>query len=256
MRDVGCVDVLEQCFERVQSTSGITLSMLHQQIHPFGAHASRLPHLASRLLERPGDHRSDVFVVQRFKDKDPASRQQRARQLEARVFGRRADQGDDAVLDPGQKGILLPLVEAMDFVAEEDRALPLILQPLLGLLDDLAHARHAFGDRGKRLEVPVGVISDDFGERGFAGPRWAPEDARTDVASADQIPERFARTEEVLLAEELLERFRPHPGGEGLCRSLKQCGLGHDTPSTINFVTKNIRAPVKKAAGSCHPFLP
>jgi len=103
---------------------------------------------------------------------------------------------------------------------------------------------------------PVRVIRDDFGERGFAGPRWAPEDARTDVASADQIPERFSRTEEVLLAEELLECLWPHPGGEGLCRSLKQCGLGHDKPSIINFVTKNIRAPVKNAAGSCHPFLP
>src|SRR5713226_7373144 len=104
----------------------------------------------------------------------------------------------------------------MDLVAEEDRALPLILQPLLGLSDDFAHSRDAFGHCGKRLEVPVGVVRDDFGQRGFARPRRAPEDARSDVAPADQIAERFPRTEKVLLAEELLERLGPHASGERL----------------------------------------
>src|SRR5260370_30339590 len=144
----------------------------------------------------------------------------------------------------------------MDLIAEEDRTLPLILQPFLGLSDDFAHSRDAFGHRGKRLELPVGVIRDDFGERGFAGPRRAPEDARSQVTPPDQITERFPRTEEVLLAEELLERLGPHPRGERLSGTLEERGLGHDSPSTRVFVRKNNAVPAKNAAGIVQPCLP
>ena len=144
----------------------------------------------------------------------------------------------------------------MDLVAEEDRALPLVLQPLLGLSDDFAHSRDAFGHRGKRLEVPVGIIRDDLGERSFAGPRRAPEDARSQIAPADQIAERFPRTEEVLLTEELLERLGAHARSERLGGTLEKRRLGHDSPSTSVFVRKNNAVPAKNAAGIVQPCLP
>src|SRR2546425_3202691 len=207
-------------------------------------------------IERSVDHRQDLLIRERLQHEHPAPRQQRARQLEGRILGRRADERDDAVLDPGEKRVLLRLVEAMDLVAEEDRTLPLILQPLLGLSDNFAHSRDAFGHRGKRLEVPVGVIRDDLGERGFAGPRWAPEDARSQVAPTDQITERFPRTEEVLLTEELLERLGAHARSERLGGTFEKRGLGHDSPSTRVFVRKNNAVPAKNAAGIVHPCLP
>src|SRR5260370_26340560 len=144
----------------------------------------------------------------------------------------------------------------MDLIAEEDRTLPLILQPFLGLSDDFAHSRDAFGHRGKRLELPVGVIRDDFGERGFAGPRRAPEDARSQVTPPDQITERFPPTEEVLLAEELLERLGPHPPGESLSGTLEERGSGHHTPPTTAFSRTNTPAPPNNTPPSSHPHYP
>src|SRR3989442_6089036 len=172
------------------------------------------------MLKCPSDHSPDIRVVQWLEDEDATPRQQRARQLEGWILGRGADERDDAVLDPGEKRILLRLVEPMDLVAEEDRALPLILQPLLGLSDDFAHSRDAFGHRGKRLEVPVGIIRDDLGERSFAGARRGPEDARSQIAPADQIAERFPRTEEGLLTAELLDRLGAQARIERLGRNM------------------------------------
>src|SRR2546426_12835871 len=100
---------------------------------------------------------------QRLQHEHPTPRQQRLGQLEARVLGGSADQRDDAVLDPGEKGVLLRLVEAVDLVAEQDRAATLVLESLLRLLDDVAHPPHPLGDGGERLEVAGGG--------GFAGGR-------------------------------------------------------------------------------------
>src|SRR6266704_1728104 len=220
------------------------------------SYLSLLPSPFVLQIERSFNHRPYVLVVQRLENEDPAPRQQRTRQLEGRILRRRTDEREDAVLDPGEKRVLLRLVEPMDLVAEEDRALPLVLQPLLGLSDDFAHSRDAFGHRGKRLEVPVDVIRDDLGERSFAGPRRAPEDARSQVPPADQITERFPGTEEVLLTEELLERLGAHARREGLGRTLEKRGPGHDSPSTRVFVRKNNAVPAKNAAGIVQPCLP
>ena len=53
---------------------------------------------------------------------DLRARQQRRVHLERRVLGRRADEHDVARLDARQERVLLRLVEAMDFVDEQDRA--------------------------------------------------------------------------------------------------------------------------------------
>src|SRR5439155_16718756 len=100
-----------------------------------------LPHLASRLLERAMDDLADVLVVQRLEHEHATAREQRGRQLEARVLGRGADQRDDPVLDPGQERILLRPVEPVNLVAEENRAAAFVLEPLLRLLDDLPQDR-------------------------------------------------------------------------------------------------------------------
>ena len=42
--------------------------------------------------------------------------------FEEGVFGGGADEGEGAVFDPGEEGVLLGFVEAVDFVDEEDGA--------------------------------------------------------------------------------------------------------------------------------------
>ncbi len=103
-----------------------------------------------------------------------------------------------------------PLVEPVNLVAEQDRSLPLVLESLFGLFDDLAHSGDAFGHSRERLEVPFGIVGDDPGERRLARARRAPEDARADVPAADQFAECFPGSQQIFLPEELLERLGPH----------------------------------------------
>ncbi len=78
--------------------------------------------LAERLFGAL-QQRLERGVVEPMQHEDLAARQQRAVQLEGRVFRGRADQHHGAVLDIGQEAVLLRAVEAMDLVDEEQRAL-------------------------------------------------------------------------------------------------------------------------------------
>ena len=76
----------------------------------------------SRAPGRPGpvqDH-AGLFAGQGQELEDARARDQRADDLEIRVFGGGADQHDRAVFDVGQERILLGLVPAVDLVHEED----------------------------------------------------------------------------------------------------------------------------------------
>src|SRR6266550_5101786 len=85
----------------------------------------------------------------------------------------------------------------------------------------------------------VRVVGDEAGQGGLSGAGRPPEDARAHVAAADQLPQRLAGPEEVVLAEELLERRRAHAGGEGLATApltaaLEEGGFRHGKGETGN----------------------
>ena len=65
------------------------------------------------------------------------ARQQGRIDLEARVLGRRADEGEQPRFDMRQEGVLLCFVEAVHFVDEDHRAQSLQARRT-GLLDRLA----------------------------------------------------------------------------------------------------------------------
>src|SRR2546430_17577292 len=72
-----------------------------------------------------------------------------------------------------------------------------------------------------------GVMSNDAGERGLPRARRAPEDARGHVPATDQLAQGLARAEQLLLAEELFERARAHPGRQWLGVAQEERGLRH-----------------------------
>jgi hypothetical protein len=64
-------------------------------------------------------------------------------------------------------------------------------------------------------------VGDDPRQRRLAGARRAPEDDRLQQVALDRFAQRFAGREEALLADELVERPRPHALGErGRCAGL------------------------------------
>src|SRR5262249_51530883 len=115
-----------------------------------------------------------------------AARKQRAIELEAGIFGGGADQGHCSPLDMREKGVLLGPVEAMDLVAKEDRAAT--------QYPSLFRLAHNFFDPGNPVEhrreldkLPIGVMGDQPGNGGLAGPRRSPEHTAAHVASTDRV---------------------------------------------------------------------
>ena len=84
---------------------------------------------------RAPDERFHSLGVKPVQHQHLRARQKSAVQLEGRIFGGGAHEDDRAVLDIGQKRILLRFVEAVDFIHEEQRAAAL-LAPDARLLED------------------------------------------------------------------------------------------------------------------------
>ena len=124
--------------------------------------------------------------------KDARAREQRGVDFERRIFGRRADQRDRAVLDIGQHRVLLRLVEAVDLVDEEHGALA-ERRARLRFGDDAPQIGDAGADRRHALEIRAGRVARSFGERRLAASRRAPEDHRRNRVALDRSAQRAPR---------------------------------------------------------------
>ncbi len=168
------------------------------------------------VLDRPPDDGPDIVVRERLEAPDPHPREEGAVHLEVRVLRRRPDEGDRAVLDVGEEGVLLGLVEAMDLVEEEDGPGAVQSRSLLGAGDDRPDVGDSAHDRRQRLEVGPDRGGEEAGEARLAGPRRTPQEDRGEVAPLHGAAQRSALTDEVLLTDELVEGPWPHPGGQRL----------------------------------------
>jgi len=117
------------------------------------------------LGRAPFDDLSQLLAVERLQLVHLQAGEQGRVELEVRVLGGRADQGQDSLLDSGEKRILLGLVEAMDLIEEEDRAPAGGSKPLAGSCQHLADVRHGRRDRRELLELGAGGAGHDPGER-------------------------------------------------------------------------------------------
>ena len=176
------------------------------------------------------EQRLEVVVVERLQHVHRRARQQRRDDLERRVLGGRADEGEEARLDVRQEGVLLALVEAMDLVDEDDgrpargarRLRP--LDRLADVLDAAEHRRH--GD-----ELGVERVGHQARQRRLADPRRTPQDHRVQSPGFERHAQRLAGAEQVALADDLVERLRAQPFGErsggGVGEAEFERGLGH-----------------------------
>ena len=192
---------------------------------------SRVPSSAVRLsAPRPRcgvgegavEEGDDLGLLEGAEGVDAAAGEQRGDDFEAGVFGGGADEADAAALDVGEEGVLLGLVEAVDLVDEEDGA-GAVGGGLFGVDHDLLDLFDAGEDGGELDEGGRGEVGDDLGEGGFADAGRAPEDERGGVVVFDLQAEGFAGSEEVGLAEELVEGAGAHALGE---RGALERGVG------------------------------
>ena len=150
--------------------------------------------------------RAQLLVGQGAKLEDAGAGDQGADDLEIGVFRRGADEGDSAVLDVRQQAILLGLVEAVDLVHQEDSALAVQQPPLLGLFDHPPDVGDAGQDGAKGLEVRLGAVGDDHGQRGLARAGRPPEDdGGEEAVGLDGAAQQPSRANNVLLTDHLIQ---------------------------------------------------
>ncbi len=110
-------------------------------------HVDRLVVGSGLLGVEPAPHQDlDGGAVERLEAEQRRAAAQRRVDLEERVLGGRPDEGDRAVLDRRQQGVLLRLGEAVDLVEEQDRAPPVHAEAFPGTFDDLPHVLDPGGD--------------------------------------------------------------------------------------------------------------
>jgi len=105
--------------EQIERPSGVPVGIPYQKRERLGCEsvpARKPPLLRKRLFHK----RLYLLVLKRPQDKDLAARQKRRYHLEGGVLGGGTDEGYGAILNVGQERILLGLVEAVDFIDEED----------------------------------------------------------------------------------------------------------------------------------------
>ena len=142
------------------------------------------------------------------------ARHERRVDLKVGVLGGGADQSDQAVLHRGQQRVLLGLVEPVDLVKEQDGAFAVLAQPAAGPLDGGPGVLDGGGHRGELLEGLGGGGGHHPGQGGLARPRRPPQDHRRQPVGLDQLPQRPARPDQMILAHDLVQGAGPQPSGQ------------------------------------------
>ena len=169
-----CRGGLDGELQGVEGDAGVAADGRGQRLDRLVVHVDcQLAEAALAVGEGAANEDLDLRLVQRLEGEDAGAGEEGPDDLERGVLGRGADEGDGAVLDIREDGVLLGFVEAVDLVDEEDGLLP---SPRACFGHNPSQVGDAGGDGGDGDEVGGGLGRDDAGERRLAGARRAPED--------------------------------------------------------------------------------
>ena len=155
------------------------------------------------------EERDEVVGGQRLEPQQERARQQGRDHRERRVLGCGRDQRDEPVLYRGEQHVLLRLGEAVHLIDEEDRR-PTPGELAAGLLDLGAHLLDPGGDGGQLDETTLGGLRDDGGD-GRLSHSWRPPEEHRHGLPVREPAQRRARSEQVLLPDDLVEAAGPQP---------------------------------------------
>ena len=156
------------------------------------------------MLHCRGYELAHVVFAEFLEDVDLATGEQGGDDLEGGVLGGGADEGDGAALDGAEQGVLLGLVEAVDFVDEEYGAFFLLCG-----VNHFAHLLDAAADGGECVEGAVEGVGDDHCQGGLADARGTPENHAGDVAAVNQCAKNSTLSDKVLLSDVFVEALGP-----------------------------------------------
>ena len=196
-------------FDPVEQRPAVAVRHLHQRV--AGGPVERQG--AAKLLLGALGKAFEIGRIETLQHQHLGAAQERGIELEGRVLGGRAHQQDGAVLHMRQEPVLLSLVEAVDLVDEQQRALA-VGAAVLGRLEDLPELRHAGEDRADLDEMRLCLARQQPGDGGLAHAGRTPEDERAERSRRQHGAERAIGAEQLVLADDLRERLRPQPVSE------------------------------------------
>ena len=202
-------------FQAVERHPGIPLRPLDQHVPGLRRHLQGgVPQSPAAFRQSPVHHPRERVLGQRMHDADPATGEQRRDQLEGRVLGGGADEGQQPRLHVRQEGVLLGLVEVVDLVHQEHHRDGASLQPP-GVREDFPELAGAGAYRGELDAVRLAGIGQEPGQGRLAAARRTPEDDGLEPAGVGHAAQQLAGTEEVLLPQHLAQAGGPHALRQG-----------------------------------------
>src|SRR5579864_9104006 len=156
------------------------------------------------------EQRLERGIVETAQDEHLRPRKQCAVQFEGRILSRRADQNDGSILDDRQKGVLLTAIEAVNFIDEEQGALP-HAAALARSVECLLQVRHAGKNRRQLLEMELEGRGEQPGNGGFARAWRTPQYDRVRPPLGDHPPDGSIFADDMILSDNLLEGSRAQP---------------------------------------------
>ena len=202
-------------FEHGEEMASVAFAAVDEMLAGVVVDGDRLAtEAALRVGEGAVDEFVEVVLFERLETEERAAGEQGAGEREERVLGGCTDEDEQAFLHEREEDVLLGAAEAVNFVEEHDRALALLAETGAGALGDLAHILHAGTDGGETLERLRGRAGNELGDGGLARARRPPEDERGESVGFEEDPQRSPGCEQVPLADDVIERHRPHPRRE------------------------------------------
>jgi hypothetical protein len=164
-----------------------------------------------------------------------SAREQRRIDFERRVFGRRADKGQQPAFDIGQESVLLRLVEAMYFVDEEDRPPSTAGARHFSTCHRLTNVLDPREDRRDGDEVGSKGVRHQARQRRLADSGRPPEDHAVQLPGLESHGQRLAGTEQMRLPDHLGQR--PSVAGARPGEHLHDCQLkSRPFPSLVTTI--------------------
>ena len=166
-----------------------------------------LPAKAARVRQRAAQHGRHLRGGKCLQHKHLAARKQSRVDFKRGVFGGGANQHNAAALYIGQKGVLLGLVKAVNFIHKQNGFLPKAAHVLCALHHGF-NLFYAAGHGRKIHKFRLGAAGNNARQRGFAHARRAPEYHAGHVVGIDELAQNLPFAQKLLLPEKFLQRAR------------------------------------------------
>src|SRR5207248_5961587 len=98
--------------------------------------------------------------------------------------------------------------------------------------------------------------AEQAGEGRLATPGRSPQDQRRNGTAGGEVTEDASRRDEVRLADQLLERARPHPVGQWLADLPFARALGEQVQGFTGYTTAGDAPPERRSGNAVKPGAP